>query len=76
MKPHDILAKHEGKDMLFDMVMNHQYLPQTSSHMVVEVFAAMKEINPSFTVDGGCSGCVINAIKQCYYELQRYKKTI
>lgn len=76
MTAHEILLKHEGKDMLFDLVINHQYLPQSSSSLVSEVFDAMKEIRPGFTVDGGCSGCVIDGIKQAYYEMIRYKESI
>ena len=61
---------------LFDLVINHQYIPQSSSREVGIVLDALRENDKDFKVDMGCGSCVMEAIKQGYRLAESLKPKI
>ena len=75
MTPFEKLTQYDGAGKLFDLVINHQYVPQSSNNQVGQVFEAMKELNPKFTVDMGCGACVMEALKQAFNIMRAYQSS-
>lgn len=61
--PYEILKRNES---LFDLAINHQYIPQGSSKEVGEIFGAIKQLHPDFDTSISCQGCVMDKIRTAY----------
>lgn len=71
MTPIEKIAKHRD---LLNLVLEHEYIPQSRQQNFGEVVQAMQELNPNAKYNLNCQGCVIDLIRMAYAHLVEFDK--